>query len=174
MKTIIDLGKAGKIPLRITHNDTKINNVLFDEHDKAVCVIDLDTVMPGYIHYDFGDAIRTGAASADEDERDTSKMFVNMELFEAYARGFLGEVYDMLNETEKETLAFAPQLLTFIMEIRFLTDYINGDVYYKIKTADHNIVRSRAQRKLLLSMEEKEGEMRAVIQKIGRELQHRS
>jgi hypothetical protein len=170
MKSIIDLGNEGKIPVRITHNDTKINNVLFDEQDKAVCVIDLDTVMPGYIHYDFGDAIRTGAASADEDERDATKMFVDLKLFEAYAHGFLNQVHRMLNKTEKETLAFAPQLMTFIIGLRFLTDYINGDIYFKTKSSDHNLIRWKAQKKLLSSMEEHEEEMFAILIDIERNL----
>ena len=170
MHRILDMGQKGEIPLRVTHNDTKINNVLFDEYDKAVCVIDLDTVMPGYIHYDFGDAIRTGAASADEDEKDISKMFIDLKLFEAYTQGFLGEVHNTLCQAEKETLAFAPQLMTFIIGLRFLTDYINGDVYFKTKTRDHNLVRWKAQKKLLLSMEEHEEEMFAILMDIERNL----
>jgi thiamine kinase-like enzyme len=166
MKLIFDLGQKGEIPVRVTHNDTKINNVLFNEQGKAVCVIDLDTVMPGYIHYDFGDAIRTGAASADEDEKDVAKMFIDLRLFEAYTRGFLDQVHSMLNKTEKETLAFAPQLMTFIIGLRFLTDYINGDVYFKIKSQDHNLIRWKAQKKLLLSMEKHEEEMDAIIKNI--------
>ena len=169
MTRVLNLGQKGRIPLRVTHNDTKINNVLFDEHDKAVCVIDLDTVMSGYIHYDFGDAIRTGAASAEEDERDLEKMFIDMELFEAYSRGFLSYVHDLLNETEKKTLAFAPQLMTFIIGLRFLTDYINGDIYFKVKKADHNLIRWKAQKKLLLSMEEHEDEMCDIIKSIEKE-----
>ena len=169
MKLIFDLGQKGKIPVRVTHNDTKINNVLFDEQGKAVCVIDLDTVMPGYIHYDFGDAIRTGAASADEDEKDVAKMFIDMKLFEAYIRGFLGQVHNMLNETEKETLAFAPQLMTFIIGLRFLPDYIDGDIYFKIKNRDHNLIRWKTQKKLLTSMEEHEEEMYAIVMNIEKE-----
>ncbi len=170
MRNILKLGENGKIPLRVTHNDTKVNNVLFNEQDKAVCVIDLDTVMPGYIHYDFGDAIRTGAASADEDEPDLQKMFINIELFEAYSRGFLGQVHNLLNKMERETLAFAPQLMTFIIGLRFLTDYMNGDTYFKIKSQEHNLIRWKAQKKLLLSMEAREEEMNAIITNIEKEI----
>ncbi len=170
MKKIFDLGNEGKIPIRTTHNDTKINNVLFDERGKAVCVIDLDTVMPGYIHYDFGDAIRTGAASADEDETNTDLMFVDLKLFEAYSRGFLEQVINIINKEEKRTLAFAPQLMTFIIGLRFLTDYINGDVYFKIKREDHNLIRWKAQKKLLLSMEEHAEEMATIVTDIERNL----
>jgi hypothetical protein len=127
MKTILKLGRAGKIPLRITHNDTKFNNILLDENDKALCVIDLDTVMPGYVHYDFGDAIRTVTNTAAEDEKDLSKVEMNISLFEAYAKGYLSETGKTLNEVEKEYLAFAPKLITYTIGVRFLTDYIDGD-----------------------------------------------
>ncbi|PLW93758.1 MAG: desulfatase, partial [Marinilabiliales bacterium] len=106
MRRILELGKQNKIPLRVTHNDTKINNVLFNKDDKAICVIDLDTVMPGYIHYDFGDAIRTGAASADEDETELCNMFIDLELFESYSKGFLEQTVEFLNQTEIDELYF--------------------------------------------------------------------
>lgn len=166
MKTILKLGRAGKIPLRITHNDTKFNNILFDENDKALCVIDLDTVMPGYVHYDFGDAIRTVANTASEDEKDLSKIEMNIDLFEAYAGGYLAEAGNTLNEVEKQYLAFAPKLITYTMGIRFLTDYIDGDNYYKIHRPQHNLQRSRAQLKLVKSMERQHGEMNKIIEKI--------
>lgn len=166
MKRILELGKGKKIPLRITHNDTKINNVLFDKDDKAICVIDLDTVMPGYIHYDFGDAIRTGAASAAEDEADLSKMFINLKLFEAYSRGFLEQTIGFMNQTEIDELYFAPQLLTFIIALRFLTDYINGDIYFKVEHEAHNLQRWFAQKQLLISMEKNEAEMKQIIKNI--------
>ncbi|MCJ7449506.1 MAG: aminoglycoside phosphotransferase family protein [Bacteroidales bacterium] len=163
MKVILRLGREGKIPLRITHNDTKFNNILLDENDKALCVIDLDTVMPGYIHYDFGDAIRTAANIAAEDEKELSKVKMDIRLFEAYARGYLSETRDTLNEVEKEFLAFAPRLITYTIAVRFLTDYIDRDNYFKIHHEHHNLQRARAQLKLVESMEEQYGEMQEII-----------
>ena len=170
MKRILELGQQNKISQRVTHNDTKINNVLFDENDKAICVIDLDTVMPGYIHYDFGDAIRTGASSAEEDETDLDKMFIDLDLFKAYSQGFLEQTVEMLNETEINELYFAPQLLTFIIALRFLTDYLDGDVYFKTNNEEHNLQRWFAQRKLLLSMEDNEGKMKQIVEHIVKKL----
>ena len=167
MKTILKLGRAGKIPLRITHNDTKFNNILLDENDKALCVIDLDTVMPGYIHYDFGDAIRTATNTAAEDEKDLSKIEMNIDLFEAYAKGYLSEAGQTLNEIEKEYLAFAPKLITYIIGLRFLTDYIDGDNYFKIHHEHHNLQRTKAQLKLVKSMERQYNEMKKIIEKLA-------
>lgn len=166
MKIILKLGREGKIPLRITHNDTKFNNILLDENDKALCVIDLDTVMPGYVHYDFGDAIRTAANIATEDEKELSKVKMDIGLFEAYARGYLSETRDTLNDTEKEYLAFAPRLITFIIALRFLTDYIDGDHYFKIHHDNHNLQRAKAQFRLVESMEEQYGMMRKIIRRM--------
>jgi len=163
MKTILKLGREGKIPLRITHNDTKFNNILLDQNDKALCVIDLDTVMPGYIHYDFGDAIRTATNTATEDETDLSKVKMNINLFKAYSEGYLSEAGKALNNVEKEYLAFAPKLITYIMTVRFLTDFIDGDNYYKIHHDLHNLQRAKAQLKLVMSMEEQYEEMRRII-----------
>ena len=137
MKMIHQLGIENRIPLRVTHNDTKINNVLFNAQDEGICVIDLDTVMPGYVHFDFGDAIRTFTNTADEDEKDLSKVSMNIEYYKAFSTGFLSEMKDVLNETEKETLAFSAKLMTFIIGLRFLTDYLDGDIYYKTKYPDH-------------------------------------
>ena len=167
MKIIQKLGREGKIPVRITHNDTKFNNILFDENDKSLCIIDLDTVMPGYFHSDFGDAIRTGANIAAEDEEYLSKIKMDISLFEAYAEGYLSEIRNTLNKTEKEYLAFAPLLMTFEQALRFLTDYIDGDKYYKIHHEKHNLQRTRAQIRLLESMEEQYGEMREIIKKLA-------
>ncbi len=167
MKTIIRLGKEGRIPLRITHNDTKFNNILLDENDKALCVIDLDTVMPGYVHYDFGDAIRTATNTAPEDEKDLSLIKMDINLFRAYSEGYISETSGMLNDVEKEYLAFAPKLITYTMAVRFLTDYIDGDKYYKIHHENHNLERARAQIRLMMSMEEQDGEMRRIIRKMG-------
>ena len=166
MKIILKLGKEGKIPVRITHNDTKFNNILLDENDKALCVIDLDTVMPGYVHYDFGDAIRTAANTAAEDEKELSKVKMDIELFEAYARGYLSETRDTLNVTEKEYLAFAPRLITYTIAVRFLTDYIDGDHYFKIHHEHHNLQRTKAQLKLVESMEEQYEDMRKIINRL--------
>lgn len=166
MKIILKLGQQGKIPLRITHNDTKFNNILFDRNDKALCIIDLDTVMPGYVHYDFGDAIRTGANLAAEDEKDLPKVKMDINLFEAYAKGYLSETSDTLNDIEKKNLVLAPGLITYTMGVRFLTDYIDGDHYYKIHHQDHNLQRARAQFKLVESMEEQYGEMKRIIEEL--------
>ncbi len=167
MKIILKLGSEGKIPLRITHNDTKFNNILLDENDKALCVIDLDTVMPGYVHYDFGDAIRTAANIAAEDEKELSKVKMDINLFEAYSSGYLSETRKTLNHVEKEYLAFAPRLITFTIALRFLTDYIDGDHYFKIHHEHHNLQRARAQFRLVESMEEQYGEMRRIIEKLA-------
>jgi thiamine kinase-like enzyme len=163
MKTIIRLGNDGKIPLRITHNDTKFNNILFDNNDKALCVIDLDTVMPGYVHYDFGDAIRTAANVASEDETDLSRIRMDIELYKAFSQGYLSEAKNTINDVEKEYLAFSPKLITYTMAVRFLTDYLDGDIYYKIHHPNHNIDRARAQLKLVKSMEEQYDEMQRTI-----------
>jgi len=163
MKIILKLGKEGKIPTRITHNDTKFNNILLDSNDRALCVIDLDTVMPGYIHYDFGDAIRTAASSAAEDETDLAKVFLNIELFQAYARGYLEEIGETLNKEEIQHLAFAPILITYTIGLRFLSDYLDGDKYFRTHHEDHNLDRTRAQLKLVTSMEEQFDEMNRII-----------
>jgi Ser/Thr protein kinase RdoA (MazF antagonist) len=166
MKVILRIGKEGKIPIRITHNDTKFNNILLDENDKALCVIDLDTVMPGYVHYDFGDAIRTTANIAAEDEEELSKVKMSINLFEAYATGYLSETRDTLNDIEKEYLAFAPRLITYTIAVRFLTDYIDGDHYFKIHHEHHNLQRARAQLKLVESMEQQYEEMQKIIERL--------
>lgn len=163
MTIIRRLGREGRIPLRITHNDTKFNNILLDENDRALCLIDLDTVMPGYVHYDFGDAIRTAANVAAEDEKDLSKIRMDINLFKAYAEGYLSETRDTLNAVEKEYLAFAPILITFVQAVRFLTDYLDGDNYYKIHHEHHNLQRTRAQLRLVESMEEQYGRMQEII-----------
>lgn len=166
MRIVHQLGREGKIPVRITHNDTKFNNILFDENDKSLCIIDLDTVMPGYFHSDFGDAIRTGANKGTEDEKDLSNVGMDISLYEAYARGYLSETRETLNSVEKEHLAFAPLLMTYEQTLRFLTDYLDGDTYYKIHHEHHNLQRTRAQLRLLASMEEQYDEMRRIIKKL--------
>ncbi len=164
---IIDrLGKSGKIPVRITHNDTKLNNVLFDENDKSLCIIDLDTVMPGLFHSDFGDTIRTGVNKAAEDEADLSLVGIDIELFRAFAEGYLSEIMEILNPVELEHLHYAPLVMTYEQAVRFLADHIAGDVYYKIHHVNHNLERARAQIRLLESMEEQFGEMKKIVEGI--------
>ncbi|MFZ0283245.1 MAG: aminoglycoside phosphotransferase family protein [Bacteroidales bacterium] len=167
MKIIQKLAREGKIPVRITHNDTKFNNILFDENGRSLCIIDLDTVMPGYFHSDFGDAIRTGANIAAEDEKDLSKVRMDIDLLEAYARGYLSETKNTLNAIEKEYLAFAPLLMTYEQALRFLMDYIDGDKYYRIHNKHHNMQRTRAQIRLLESMEKEYDKMRKIIRKLS-------
>ncbi|MCU0363952.1 MAG: aminoglycoside phosphotransferase family protein, partial [Bacteroidales bacterium] len=166
MKIILRLGAEGRIPLRITHNDTKFNNILLDEDDKALCVIDLDTVMPGYVHYDFGDAIRTAANRSAEDEKDLSRIRMDISLFRAYAEGYLSQAGNTLNDTEKEYLAFAPRLITYTIALRFLTDYIDGDKYFKIHHESHNLERARAQMALVRSMEGQYDAMKSIIESL--------
>jgi hypothetical protein len=167
MKTILQLGEKGLIPLRITHNDTKFNNILLDMNDKALCVIDLDTVMPGYVHYDFGDAIRTATNTAAEDEIDLNLISMDIELFKAYSEGYLSQTRGTLNDVEKEYLALAPIIITYTIATRFITDFIDGDNYFKIKHSHHNLQRAHAQMKLLYSMEDQYSEMKKIIKKLS-------
>ncbi|RZF61376.1 phosphotransferase enzyme family protein [Sphingobacterium corticibacterium] len=164
MRTILWMGNNGDLPLRITHNDTKFNNVLLDEHDRVQCVIDLDTVMPGYVAYDFGDAIRTIINSAAEDEPDTSKIILNIPLFRAYAQGYMSEASVFLTEKEMTSLLHGVFLLPFMQAVRFLTDYLNGDTYYKIHYPTHNLVRTRAQLKLVQEMELYQEELTTILE----------
>ena len=152
------------LPERVCHKDTKINNVLIDmQTRKAVCVIDLDTVMPGSILSDFGDMVRTITNNAEEDEPDTEKVFSNIRIFESLAKGFLRETLPMLKKVEADNLVFGAKYLTCMQAVRFLTDYLNGDVYYKTKYEEHNLVRTKNQIKLLQSIEEQEDEMNDFI-----------
>ena len=161
------LYRNGELPLRVTHNDTKLNNVLFDKTTKkSICVIDLDTVMPGFLGFDFGDAIRFGANTAAEDETDLSKIEISLEMFEAYAKGFLSVCAHKLTETEVKTLPMAAKMMTFECGIRFLADYLNGDTYFKISRPAHNLDRARNQFKLVASMEEHWSEMESIIEKV--------
>jgi len=166
MRRIHLLGQEGKIPVRVTHNDTKINNVLFNKSNQGICVIDLDTVMPGYVHFDFGDAIRTFTNTAGEDEKESEKIGFNLDYYEAFANGFLEMTRDILTPAELDTLAFSPLYITYEQSIRFLTDYLNGDTYYKIRYPEHNLIRAKAQLRLLVQMESKEKEMQQVISRI--------
>ncbi len=163
---LTDLIAEGVLPLRVTHNDTKLNNVLFDINtDKGICVIDLDTIMPGLSLYDFGDSIRSGANKAAEDESDPSKVSIDLTLFEVYVDGFLSETAESLNDAEIENLAFGAKLMTFECGIRFLTDYLEGDVYFRTTHAEHNIVRARNQFRLVADMEKHMDEMNAIVMK---------
>ncbi len=159
-----------EIPLRVTHNDTKLSNILFDKDtDKAVCLIDLDTVMPGALAYDFGEGLRTGITTSKEDEQDLSKIHVDINRFESYAKGFLSEVKNTITKEEINTLPLGVWMMTYENAIRFLADYLNGDIYFAIDEdiENHNLIRAKAQLELLRQMEEKEEEMKGVIKKYG-------
>lgn len=161
---LTDLSDKGEIPIRVTHNDTKLNNVLFDnDSDEAICVIDLDTVMPGLALYDFGDSIRFGANTCAEDEEDTSKIAIDLDYFKAYAQGFLKEAGESFTQTEKDNLAFSAKLMTFECGMRFLTDYLNGDTYFKTAYPEHNLVRAKDQFALVADMEKHMDEMENII-----------
>lgn len=167
LSRLVDLINEGKLPLRVTHNDTKLNNVIFDKDtDEAICVIDLDTVMPGLALYDFGDSIRFGANKCSEDDPDASKAGIDLEYFRAYAQGFLSEAGSSLNQCELDNLAFSAKLMTLECGMRFLTDYINGDVYFKTSYPEHNLVRARTQLALVHDMEKHFDEMQKIIAEI--------
>ena len=161
---VTDLIADGKIPVRVTHNDTKLNNVLFDkETKKGICVVDLDTVMPGSSLYDFGDSIRFGANTAAEDETDLSKVSLSLEYFKAYVEGYLKTAGKALNEYEIDYLPFSAKLLTLECGMRFLSDYLDGDVYFKVDYPEHNLVRARTQFKLVEDIENKFDEMKKIV-----------
>jgi len=163
---ITDKIADGSIPLRVTHNDTKLNNIMIDNQtDEGVCVIDLDTVMPGSVLYDFGDSIRFGASSAAEDEKDLSKVYMDLSLFEVYTKGFLKEAKDALNQTELEMLPIGAIMMTLECGMRFLADYIDGDKYFTIHYEGQNLDRARTQLKLVADMEKKLPEMQKIVQK---------
>lgn len=163
---VVDSLKDGSLPCRVTHNDTKLNNVMFDkETGEAVCVIDLDTVMPGSLLYDYGDALRFGASTGAEDETDLSKIEFSLEYFEAFTNGFLGELGSAITEKECELLAFSAKLITYEIGIRFLTDYLEGDTYFKIHREHHNLDRCRTQFKLVADIEKKTDKMNEIIKK---------
>ena len=164
---IVDALADGSIPLRVTHNDTKLNNVLLDEKTgEGVCVIDLDTVMPGSLLYDYGDALRFGGSSGAEDERDLSKIWFDTEKFTAFTKGFIEEL-PSITEKELRLLPFSVKLMTLECGSRFLADYINGDVYFKTSSPDHNLVRARTQFKLVKEIEDKMDELNAIVREIA-------
>lgn len=156
-----------KLPERVTHNDTKFNNVLLDDvTGEGICVIDLDTVMPGLALYDFGDLVRTTTSPAKEDERDLSKVTMQFPMFEALARGYLSSAAEFLTPAEKKFLPFSGKLITFEIGLRFLTDYLAGDTYFKIHRAGHNLDRCRTQFKLVESIEQQEAAMNTLVESI--------
>ncbi|MGD9604880.1 MAG: phosphotransferase enzyme family protein [Bacilli bacterium] len=162
---------SGEIKTRVTHNDTKLNNVMIDENtNKAICVVDLDTVMPGSVLFDFGDAIRVGASTALEDEKDLSKVSLNQVLFEAFSRGFLEKAYDILTEKEIENLVESARIITLECGMRFLTDYLEGDVYFSTHYETHNLDRAKTQFKLVQEIEDHYDELQIIIQKILNDL----
>ncbi len=167
--TLLNARAAGRLPDRVIHNDTKLNNVLLDDVTGAgVCVIDLDTVMPGLVHYDFGDMCRTATRPTPEDETRLERVAMRREMFEALARGYLSRAAPFLLPAEVEWLAFSARLITFEIGIRFLTDYLLGDVYFKIRRPDHNLDRCRVQFRMVESFEANESWMQDVIAQLWR------
>ncbi|MBK5195512.1 MAG: aminoglycoside phosphotransferase family protein [Proteiniphilum sp.] len=160
--------REGMLPKRTNHCDTKVNNILFDNNDQVLCVVDLDTVMPGYVLSDFGDFIRTGANTGAEDDKNLDNISVDLAIFEGYAKGYLENAASFLTDIEIEHLAFGAKLLTYMQMVRFFTDYIDGDTYYKIAYPDHNLVRTKAQFKLLKSLEENFDEMQRIVSEAAR------
>lgn len=168
---LTDLLRKGRLPLRVTHNDTKLNNVMLDEKTRQpLCILDLDTVMPGIAASDFGDSIRFGASTAAEDEPDLEKVHLDLTLYEAYTKGFLGACGAALNETELETLADGARLITLEIGARFLTDYLEGDVYFHTSRPGQNLDRARTQMALVMENEQNESRIRQMIRRIRTEL----
>ena len=164
-----DLLAKGEIPLRVTHNDTKLNNIMIDDATgKGICVIDLDTVMPGLAMNDFGDSIRFGASTAAEDEQDLSKVSCDMDLFDIYAKGYIEGCGGKLTEKEIELMPMGAKVMTFECGMRFLTDHLQGDHYFKIHRENHNLDRCRTQFKLVEDMEAKWDTMQEIIKKYSR------
>lgn len=155
--------REGKLVKRTNHCDTKVNNILFDNDGNVLCVVDLDTVMPGYVLSDFGDFIRTGANKGAEDDKDLNNVELDLDIFEAYTKGYLENAASFLTDVEIENLAFGAKLLTYMQTVRFLTDYIDGDTYYKIAYGNHNLIRSKAQFKFLQSLEDNFDKMQEIV-----------
>ena len=172
-ETYVLTGKTliGDLPLRVTHNDTKLNNILFDKTtDEPICIVDLDTVMPGLSLYDFGDAIRFGANTTTEDDKDIKNVSLDLGLYEQYVRGFLTSAGESLVTEEVRLLPFASKMMTFECGMRFLTDYIDGDVYFKTHYPDHNLVRCHTQFALVADMEAKYDEMMKITENAYKEI----
>jgi len=161
---IVDRIAKGELPLRVTHNDTKLNNIMMDNTTgEGICILDLDTIMPGSVLYDFGDSIRFGASSAAEDETDLEKVYVREDMFRAYAEGFLKGLGGSLSEAEIRALPMGAYVITLETGIRFLTDYLEGDTYFRIHREGHNLDRARNQFKLVADMEEKMDRLNAIV-----------
>ncbi|MCF8373817.1 MAG: aminoglycoside phosphotransferase family protein [Bacteroidales bacterium] len=159
--------KSGRIPIRVTHNDTKINNVLLDKDTlKGIAVIDLDTIMPGTVLFDFGDMVRTFISPAEEDETDLSKVVLRLDIFESLAKGYLLELQHLITYTERDHLVFGGKIMTYMIGLRFLTDFLEGDVYYKTARPNHNLDRCRTQFRLLSEIEKNETAMNSIIDQI--------
>ena len=166
---LVEQQDAGILPLRVTHNDTKLNNILFDEKTgKGLCIIDLDTIMPGLAANDFGDSIRFGAATAEEDEPNLDLMHFDISLYELYVKGYLEETKDVLTEAEIKSLPWGARLMTLECGIRFLTDYLQGDTYFKTDYPEHNLVRARTQFRLVDEMEQQFDRMQELVEKYTR------
>lgn len=158
--------EEGKLPLRVTHNDTKLNNILFDQDtDKGLCIIDLDTIMPGLAANDFGDSIRFGASTAEEDEQDLDKVHFDISLYDIYVKGYLEMAKDVLTPEEIKSLPWGARLMTLECGMRFLADFLQGDVYFKTAYPEHNLVRARTQFRLVKEMEEQFDEMNKILKK---------
>ena len=167
---LMDLLRKGELPLRVTHNDTKLNNVMLDRKTREpLCILDLDTVMPGIVASDFGDSIRFGGSTALEDERDLDRVHLDLALYEAYTKGFLGACGSALNETELDTLADGARLITLEIGARFLTDYLEGDTYFHTSRPEHNLDRARTQMALVIENERNEERIRRMIRRIRAE-----
>lgn len=165
--TLLDALAAGELQERITHNDTKFNNVMLDwETGRAMCVVDLDTVMPGLVHYDFGDMVRTTTSPTLEDEQDLSKVQMQMPMFESLARGYWEAAQGFLTPPEKKYLVFAGKLITYTIGIRFLADYLLGDTYFRVHRPEHNLDRCRTQFKLVQSIVEQEEAMQQFVESL--------
>lgn len=163
---LVDMIASKELPVRVTHNDTKLNNILFDrDTNKGICIVDLDTVMPGLSLYDFGDSIRFGANTAAEDEKDLSKVSLSLTLYDKYVSGYLSSAGKSLTEKEIQLLPFSSKLMTYECAIRFLTDYLSGDTYFKIQYPEHNLVRCRTQFALVADIERKLSQMSDITAK---------
>ena len=169
---LMALKAQGVLPVRVTHNDTKLNNVLFDQDTREpLCVIDLDTVMPGLAAYDFGDTVRFGASTAAEDETDLGRVSMSLDLFKNFSRGFLKECGQSLNQEEVRTLPDGAWAMTLECGVRFLADYLSGDVYFRVHRENHNLDRCRTQLRLVEDMERKRGEMDRIVEETMQALQ---
>ena len=158
--------ETGELPVRVTHNDTKISNILFDRHGNVLCVIDLDTVLSSMCLNDYGDAIRSYTNAGKEDDENPDNVYIKMDIFEGYTAGYLSEAITFLTPAEIENLAFSAKYITFEQVLRFLMDYIDGDNYYKVKNDTHNLIRTHAQYKLLRSMDENYGKMCEIVNRL--------